>query len=199
MQTKNQQVVSCPPCGENVGLPTKRGAYKVTSLMSPSIGPADHFLRKGGRKNGFTLIELLVVVLIIGILAAVAVPQYQKAVEKARMTEAIVIIQAIAKAQHVFLLANGRYAAHDELDLLDISVEGKTKNEINRISSQYFQYAPSGTGKRSIAKANHLPVDTIYQLEILKTEPDRIHCTSFAKATNIQRKLCEQLDQTGSL
>ena len=72
--------------------------------------------------GGFTLIELLVVVLIIGILAAVAVPQYQKAVEKSRAVQGIALVKSLADAQKVFLMANGKYT--NNLEDLDISLPG---------------------------------------------------------------------------
>ena len=59
--------------------------------------------------KAFTLIELLVVVLIIGILAAVALPQYNKAVKKSHLTQWHTYVNAYMKAIDVWVLSNGGY------------------------------------------------------------------------------------------
>ena len=61
------------------------------------------------RLGGFTLIELLVVVLIIGILASVAIPQYEVAVKKSRLSAAIPLVKTLADAEEVYFIAHGVY------------------------------------------------------------------------------------------
>lgn len=72
--------------------------------------------------KGFTLIELLVVVLIIGVLAAIAVPQYQAAVEKSRLARVMANVRTIKNTADLYYLANGKY--EDDLALMDISKLG---------------------------------------------------------------------------
>ncbi|NQT47195.1 MAG: pilin [Candidatus Omnitrophica bacterium] len=64
-------------------------------------------------KRAFTLIELLIVVLIVGILATVALPQYQKVVEKARGVEAFTNLKRIGDAELLFYMSYGEWACKE--------------------------------------------------------------------------------------
>ena len=90
----------------------------------------DDFMKKEGHpelvsgstswvvNRGFTLIELLVVVLIIGILAGVALPQYNVAVEKSRLGAMIPNIKTLKNAAELYYMANGSYI--DDVSVLDV-------------------------------------------------------------------------------
>lgn len=75
------------------------------------------------RFGGFTLIEMLVVVLIIGILAALALPQYEIAVEKSRAMEGVSLARSIMLANQAYYLANGSWC--DDINDLDLDFPEK--------------------------------------------------------------------------
>ena len=97
-------------------------------------------------KKGFTMIELLVTVLLIGILAAMALPQYVKVVEKQKGTEAVNLLAVIGKAQERYFAVNEKYASDFsdlDSDLIDFST--KTPAKGSSYNTKYFVFLLDGT------------------------------------------------------
>ncbi len=99
--------------------------------------------------GGFTLIELLVVVLIIAILAAVALPEYQKAVRKARVVSIEIKLKSIYEAARLCYLEKGAICQRSEL-----SIEIPT--ECERLEGYCVSYAATQNGRRLPAAYSYI-------------------------------------------
>jgi prepilin-type N-terminal cleavage/methylation domain-containing protein len=76
------------------------------------------------KRKGFTLLELLIVVIIVGILAAIAVPQFFRVAERARSTELVNVLGSIRSAQMRYYSEHATFT--DNVDTLDVDIPDGT-------------------------------------------------------------------------
>ncbi len=112
------------------------------------------------KKRGFTLIEMLVVVLIIGILAAIALPQYQKAVVKSRVAEGLANLRTLGKAVELCQMEHGSSGKYTDdcakFSNLSISL-GEVDEEYGEVSrTEYFNYYPNNADETDHVLASAL-------------------------------------------
>jgi type II secretion system protein G len=98
-----------------------------------------HMLNKKNGEKGFTLIELLVVIIIIGILAAIALPSFLNQAAKARQSEAKTSVGSMIKAQEAFYLEKQFYAT-------DFGTLGAEQGTI-KTQTENYNYAISGSAR----------------------------------------------------
>lgn len=137
-------------------------------------------------KGGFTLIELLVVVLIIGILSSIALPQYTKAVEKARATEAMTWLNDYVTAQTVYHLSRGAFAT--SFDELDIGMPA------DAVSKNFTIPAAAGGGTISLTRKNSPSMQ--YDLKVTMehaTNDDKITVKRECIPTGTGNKICQTI------
>ena len=149
---------------------------------------------------GFTLIELLVVVLIIGILAAVALPQYKLAVAKARLAEAYTGLRAVATAAESYYLANGQYP----LDFTEIDIDFPSAVYSSREGIENSRITLSGGQRYGLDKDGYIEsyMSKVPEAGLEYTYADKSYrCRAYASRNNSNHfghKLCKAMGGTFS-
>ncbi len=124
------------------------------------------------RFGGFTLIELLVVVLIIGILAAIALPQYEKAVWTSRSSTMLANVRALANAQEIYFMANNKYSF--DFDGLDLSFDSLPQKPSTSFFSLWIASTNAVRANELYELVIHLfnpPAGFLYTIALLKNGP----------------------------
>ncbi len=139
------------------------------------------------KNKGFTLIELLVVVLIIGILAAIAVPQYQKSVYKSKSAQAVSMLRAIMQAQQEYYLVNNEYT--DDFSKLSVNVpEHLLLSNAPQTADDTYYFTCAG--KSYCSAANYNP--NMPGFEFSNDENNKKYCISYGK-NEIARDICKSM------
>ncbi|PSB05461.1 general secretion pathway protein GspH [filamentous cyanobacterium CCP2] len=105
-----------------------------------------HMIRRNKSEKGFTLIELLVVIIIIGILAAIALPSFLNQAAKAKQSEAKSYVGSVNRAQQAYRIENNVFAP--DFDKLEVGLPDTTNS--------YEYDIPSADAEKGIVGAKSL-------------------------------------------